>query len=57
MPVTIEGVRVTIASGFAEVRSFQPDAGVTRLKIGRVSHAADKRGGRPDHAEPSICWQ
>jgi ATP-dependent helicase HrpB len=51
--LTIDGVRTVIDSGFARVASFDPDRGMDRLDLERISKAsATQRAGRAGRQGP-----
>ncbi len=54
--VTLEGVEVVVDSGLARIASFDPAAGVQRLRTRRISQAsADQRAGRAGRTGPGRC--
>ncbi len=54
--LTIEGVTAVIDSGLARFASFDPQRGVDRLELGRISRAsATQRAGRAGRTRPGRC--
>ena len=54
--LTIEGVRTVVDSGFARVASYDPERGLDRLDLQRISRAAaDQRAGRAGRTGPGRC--
>ncbi len=56
--LTIQGVRVVVDSGLANVPRFSPGRGMTRLTTLAVSRAsADQRRGRAGRTGPGVCYR
>jgi ATP-dependent helicase HrpB len=54
--LTIEGVRMVIDSGLSRIASYDPDRGLDRLMIHRISNAsATQRAGRAGRTAPGRC--
>ncbi len=54
--LTIDGVRTVIDSGFARVASYDPQRGLDRLDLERISKAsATQRAGRAGRTAPGQC--
>src|SRR5262249_52246124 len=54
--LTIEGVTGVVDSGVARVLRRDPNLGINRLEIERISQAsADQRAGRAGRTAPGIC--
>ena len=54
--LTIDGVDMVIDSGLARSVSFDPDRGIDRWSLGRISRAsADQRAGRAGRTGPGRC--
>ena len=54
--LTIDGVRTVVDGGFARVASYDPDRGLDRLDLQRISRAAaDQRAGRAGRTGPGRC--
>ena len=54
--LTIDGVRTVVDGGFARVASYDPDRGLDRLDLQRISRAAaDQRAGRAGRTGPGLC--
>ncbi|WP_428939400.1 ATP-dependent helicase HrpB [Fontivita pretiosa] len=54
--LTIEGVRVVIDSGLARVAGYDPQRGLDRLDLKRISKAsARQRAGRAGRTAPGLC--
>ncbi len=54
--LTIDGVRTVVDGGFARVASYDPERGLDRLDLRRVSRAsADQRAGRAGRTGPGRC--
>jgi ATP-dependent helicase HrpB len=56
--VTIPGVTAVIDSGLARVMITDPNRGLPRLELQRISQAsADQRAGRAGRTSPGRCWR
>jgi ATP-dependent helicase HrpB len=56
--LTIEGVRIVVDCGLSRIPRYEPDVGLTRLEIVRVSRAsADQRRGRAGRTGPGVCYR
>ncbi|HWP40851.1 MAG TPA: helicase-related protein, partial [Tepidisphaeraceae bacterium] len=56
--LTIEGVRVVIDSGLARVAGYDPQRGLDRLDLRRISKAsARQRAGRAGRTAPGLCFR
>ncbi len=56
--LTIDGVRTVIDSGLARVASFDPDRGMDRLDLARISQAsATQRAGRAGRQGPGSAYR
>ena len=56
--VTIEGVRVVIDSGLCRAMEFDPQSGLSRLIVRRISRdMADQRAGRAGRVAPGVCYR
>jgi ATP-dependent helicase HrpB len=54
--LTIDGVRTVIDGGLARVASYDPERGLDRLDLRRISRAsADQRAGRAGRTGPGRC--
>ena len=54
--LTIDGVRTVVDGGFARVASYDPERGLDRLDLRRISRAAaDQRAGRAGRTGPGRC--
>jgi ATP-dependent helicase HrpB len=54
--LTIDGVRTVIDSGLAKIAGYDPDRGMDRLDLKRISRAsADQRAGRAGRTGPGKC--
>jgi ATP-dependent helicase HrpB len=54
--LTIDGVRTVIDGGYARVASYDPDRGLDRLDLQRISKAsATQRAGRAGRTAPGTC--
>ncbi len=54
--LTIDGVRTVVDGGFARVASYDPERGLDRLDLQRISRAsADQRAGRAGRTGPGQC--
>jgi ATP-dependent helicase HrpB len=54
--LTIDGVRTVIDSGLAKIAGYDPDRGMDRLDLRRISRAsADQRAGRAGRTGPGQC--
>ncbi len=54
--LTIDGVRTVVDGGFARVASYDPERGLDRLDLQRISRAgADQRAGRAGRTGPGRC--
>jgi ATP-dependent helicase HrpB len=54
--VTIENITAVIDTGLARVLRFDPNVGVDRLEVSRISRAsADQRSGRAGRTAPGVC--
>ncbi len=54
--ITIEGVTVVVDSGLVRRAGFDPDRGIDRLELQRISRAsADQRAGRAGRTAPGRC--
>ncbi len=54
--LTIDGVRTVIDSGLVRIASFDPDRGMDRLDLQRISQAsATQRAGRAGRTAPGVC--
>ncbi len=54
--LTIDGVATVIDSGLARVASFDPERGIDRLELGRISRSsATQRAGRAGRTRPGRC--
>lgn len=54
--LTIEGVRTVVDSGLARFASYDPQRGLDRLELGRISRAsAAQRAGRAGRTAPGRC--
>lgn len=54
--ITIPGVTVVIDSGLARVMRFDPQVGLPKLMLEKISLAsADQRAGRAGRTEPGVC--
>jgi ATP-dependent helicase HrpB len=54
--LTIDGVRTVIDSGLAKIAGYDPDRGMDRLDLRRISRAsADQRAGRAGRTGPGRC--
>jgi ATP-dependent helicase HrpB len=54
--LTIEGVRTVIDGGYARVAGYDPQRGLDRLDLARISKASAKqRAGRAGRTAPGIC--
>lgn len=56
--LTIDGVKTVIDSGRARFASFDPERGLDRLELGRISRAsAAQRAGRAGRTAPGRCFR
>lgn len=56
--VTVEGVTAVVDSGKARVLRCDPNLGLNRLELVRISRAsADQRAGRAGRTAPGVCWR
>ena len=56
--LTIDGVRTVIDTGLARIASFDPDRGMDRLDLERISQAsAAQRAGRAGRQAPGQCFR
>jgi len=56
--LTIEGVRIVVDSGLSRKPQFDPNSGMSRLEMRRISRAsADQRQGRAGRLGPGICYR
>ncbi len=56
--LTIEGVRIVVDAGLARKPRFDPNSGMSRLELRRISKAsADQRRGRAGRLGPGICYR
>lgn len=56
--LTIEGVRIVVDSGLARKPRFDPNSGMSRLELKRISKAsADQRRGRAGRLGPGLCYR
>lgn len=54
--LTIEGVSIVIDSGLQREARYDPNTGMTRLNLCRISKAsAEQRAGRAGRLEPGVC--
>jgi ATP-dependent helicase HrpB len=54
--LTIDGVRTVIDSGLAKIAGYDPERGMDRLDLRRISRAsADQRAGRAGRTGPGRC--
>ena len=56
--LTLEGVRVVVDSGLARRLRFDPQTGMSRLALERISRAsAEQRQGRAGRLEAGVCYR
>ncbi|MCP5142930.1 MAG: ATP-dependent helicase HrpB [Gammaproteobacteria bacterium] len=56
--LTIPGVRVVVDTGLARVPGFDPNSGLDRLRLQRISRAsAEQRAGRAGRQGPGVCYR
>ncbi|MGC8517987.1 MAG: ATP-dependent helicase HrpB [Steroidobacteraceae bacterium] len=56
--LTIEGVRVVVDSGLVRRLRFDPNTGMSRLELERISRAsAEQRQGRAGRLEAGVCYR
>ena len=56
--LTLEGVRVVVDSGLVRRLRFDPNTGMSRLELGRISRAsAAQRQGRAGRLEAGVCYR
>ena len=56
--LTLEGVRVVVDSGLVRRLRFDPNTGMSRLELGRISRAsAEQRQGRAGRLEAGVCYR
>jgi ATP-dependent helicase HrpB len=54
--LTIEGVTAVVDSGMARINKFDPNVGLNRLELSRISKAsAAQRAGRAGRTAPGVC--
>ena len=57
-PLTIEGIRVVVDSGYARTPQFDPQSGLSRLTTVRISRASsEQRAGRAGRLAPGVCYR
>ena len=56
--LTLEGVRVVVDSGLVRRLRFDPNTGMSRLELERISRAsAEQRQGRAGRLETGVCYR
>jgi ATP-dependent helicase HrpB len=56
--LTLEGVRVVVDSGLVRRLRFDPNTGMSRLELERISRAsAEQRQGRAGRLEAGVCYR
>lgn len=56
--LTIDGVRIVVDAGLSRKPSFDPNSGMSRLDLKRISKAsADQRRGRAGRLGPGFCYR
>ncbi|MBU2987174.1 ATP-dependent helicase HrpB [Saccharophagus degradans] len=56
--LTIEGVSIVVDSGLQREARYDPNTGMTRLNLCRISKAsAEQRAGRAGRLEPGVCMR
>ncbi len=56
--LTIEGIAAVVDSGLARKPVFDPDSGLSRLKLLPIARAsADQRAGRAGRLGPGVCYR
>ncbi|WP_169570219.1 ATP-dependent helicase HrpB [Sneathiella limimaris] len=56
--LTIDGVRIVVDTGLSRKPRFDPNSGMSRLELKRISRAsADQRRGRAGRMGPGVCYR